>query len=109
MYIVMNRLEVPAEQAGAFEERFSANMTNTLAGVAGLHRSALLRPHRDQDPYVAVMEFDSEESFRGWLASDAFRAAHGHGPRNGGDDGAGDGPGPSVSSYEVVTEVTNPA
>jgi heme-degrading monooxygenase HmoA len=108
VYIVMNRLEVPADQAEAFEQRFSANMTGTLAGVAGLQRSALLRPHRDQDPYVAVMEFDSEESFRGWLASDAFRAAHGHGPR-GGDGEAGGGPGPSVSSYEVVTEVTNPA
>ncbi|MFZ4432569.1 MAG: antibiotic biosynthesis monooxygenase family protein [Microthrixaceae bacterium] len=109
MYIVMNRLEVPADQAEAFEQRFSANMTGTLAGVAGLHRSALLRPNRDEDPYVAVMEFDSEESFRGWLASDAFRAAHGHGPRSGDGDGDGGGPGPSVSSYEVVTEVTNPA
>ncbi len=106
MYIVMNRLDIPADQAEAFEERFSANMTGTLAGVSGLQRSALLRPHRDEDPYVAVMEFDSEESFRGWLSSDAFRAAHGHGPRGGDGDG---GPGPSVSSYEVVTEVTNPA
>ena len=110
MYIVMNRLEIEADQAEAFEQRFSANMTSTLAGVPGLVRSALLRPNRDEDPYVAVMEFDSEASFQGWLQSDAFRAAHGHGPRGGGDGGRGDGGGPggppSVSSYEIVPEVT---
>ena len=83
---------------------------STLAGVPGLVRSALLRPNCHEDPYVAVMEFDSEASFQGWLQSDAFRAAHGHGPRGGGDGGRGDGGGtggpPSVSSYEIVTEVT---
>lgn len=105
MYIVMNRLEIEADQAEAFEQRFSANMTSTLTGVPGLIRSALLRPNRDEDPYVAVMEFDSEASFHGWLQSDAFRAAHGHGPRSGGDGGEAGGP-PSVSSYEIVTEVT---
>jgi len=103
VYIVMNRLEVPAEQAAAFEARFGGNMASTLDGVSGLRRAALLRPHRDEDPYVAVMEFEDEAAFQGWLQSDAFRAAHGHGPREGG------GPGPSVSSYEVVTEVANPA
>jgi heme-degrading monooxygenase HmoA len=100
VYIVMNRLEVPAEQAETFEARFGGNMTATLVGVPGLRRAALLRPNRDEDPYVAVMEFDDETAFQGWLQSDAFRAAHGHGPREGG------GPGPAVSSYEVVTEVT---
>ena len=102
MYIVMNRLEVPAEQAGTFESHFSGNMTSTLGDVPGLHRAALLRPHRDEDPYVAVMEFTDETAFRNWVTSDAFRAAHGHGPREGGEP-------PSVASYEVVTEVTNPA
>jgi len=48
---------------------------------------------------VAVMEFTDEAAFRSWLSSDAFRAAHGHGPQQGGAP-------PSVASYEVVTEVT---
>lgn len=100
MYVVMNRIDVGAERAEMFEQHFSASMSNTLASVPGLIRSTLLRPSTPEDPYVAQIVFDSPESFQGWLRSDAFRAAHGHGP--GGD---GEGGGLNVSTYEVVNEV----
>ncbi len=100
MYVVMNRIEVGAERAEVFEEHFSASMSGTLAAVPGLVRSTLLRPTADGAPYIAQIVFDSKESFQGWLHSDAFRAAHGHGP--GGD---GQGGGPNVEAYEVVNEV----
>jgi heme oxygenase (staphylobilin-producing) len=99
MYVVMNRIDVGPERAEMFEQHFSGSMDGTLAGVPGLLRSTLLRPVRDEDPYVAEMVFDSKESFVGWLNSDAFQAAHGHGP------GGGEGGGPNVEAYEVVNEV----
>ncbi len=100
MYVVVNRIEVEAERAEMFEQHFSASMSDTLGAVPGLVRSTLLRPTADGSPYLAEIVFDSKESFTGWLHSDAFRAAHGHGPGGDGQDG-----GPNVDAYEVVNEV----
>lgn len=97
MYVVINRLDVPPARAEAFEERFGGNMAGTLGAVPGLVRSSLMRPHRDGDPYLAVMEFDTEADFQGWLHSDAFAHAHGHGP--------GQDAGRDVESYSVVIRV----
>lgn len=76
MYIVTNRIEVPAETATAFEETFAASMKNTLAGVPGLHRATLLRPEAPGLPYVSTMEFASKDDFLAWMRSDSFRASH---------------------------------
>ncbi len=100
MYIVINRIDVGPERAETFEQHFSRSMDGTLSAVPGLIRSTLLRPTAPDAPYLAQITFDSKESFLGWLQSDAFKAAHGHGP--GGD---GEGGGPNVESYEVVNEV----
>ena len=100
MYVVINRIEVGPERAEVFEQHFSGSMDGTLGAVSGLVRSTLMRPTAPDAPYLAQMVFDSKESFLGWLHSDAFKAAHGHGPGNGGEGG-----GPSVESYEVVNEV----
>jgi len=101
VYVSMNRIQVPAEHAEIFEQHFSRAMDGTLGQVGGLVRSTLLRPTEAGAPYVAQITFDSEESYRGWLSSDAFRAAHAHGPAaEGGADG-----GPNVETYEVVNEV----
>ena len=43
MYTVMNRITVPEEDAGRFEEEFAASMRDTLSGVEGLTGSRLLR------------------------------------------------------------------
>jgi len=110
MYVVMNRIEVGPERSEVFEQHFSRSMDGTLQSVPGLIRSTLLRPTGPDAPYIAQITFDTKESFLGWLQSDAFRDAHGHGPgggsggRPGGDDNAEGGP--NVESYEVVNEVT---
>jgi heme-degrading monooxygenase HmoA len=99
MFVVVNRIPVDAERAEVFEQHFSANMEGTLGDVAGLARAALLRPNRDGDPYLATMEFETEDDFAAWRTSDAFRAAHG------GRGGDPDAPAPAVESYTVVTAV----
>lgn len=101
MHVAMNRIQVPPEHAEIFEQHFSRSMDGTLGEVPGLVRSALLRPTTAGAPYVAQITFDSEESYRGWLSSDAFKSAHSHGP-GGASDGSG---GPDVETYEVVNEV----
>ncbi|MEZ5150110.1 antibiotic biosynthesis monooxygenase family protein [Rhodococcus zopfii] len=76
MFIVTNRIPVPAEGAEAFEKVFVESMNTTLAGVPGLHRTTLQRPVGDDAPYVSTMEFDTRDDFFAWLKSDSFRAAH---------------------------------
>ncbi|KOX23537.1 antibiotic biosynthesis monooxygenase [Saccharothrix sp. NRRL B-16348] len=67
---------VPAERAEEFEAHFRSNMRAYLPGVPGLRRSTLLRPTRPDQPYVSVNEFDTEDDFRAWVASDSFKEAH---------------------------------
>ncbi len=74
MYIVNNRIEAPVSDQ--FEQHFAGAMRSTLQGVPGLIRSTLMRPTQPGQPYVSTMEFDSEESFRAWMSSDSFQAAH---------------------------------
>lgn len=77
MYIVTNRISVPAERAQAFEERFIGNMRNNLPKVSGLARATLDRPVDPAAPYKVTMEFATETDFEGWRDSEAFRASHG--------------------------------
>jgi heme-degrading monooxygenase HmoA len=76
MYIVHNRINVPADQAEQFEQHFSASMASNLEGVAGLVRTTLLKPTKEDQPWVSTMEFATKEDFMGWLGSDSFKAAH---------------------------------
>lgn len=76
LYIVTNRIDVPAERAEAFEERFIGNMRNNLPKVAGLSRATLDRPVNENTPYKVTMEFEAESDFEAWKSSEAFRAAH---------------------------------
>ncbi len=76
MYIVTNRIDVPAERAEAFEERFIGNMRNNLPKVAGLSRATLDRPVNENTPYKVTMEFEAESDFEAWKSSEAFRASH---------------------------------
>lgn len=120
MYVVTNRLDIPAERAEAFEARFTSNMETNLADVAGLLRAALQRPVEAGQPYLAVMEFDSEADYTAWRDSEAFSRSHGK-PQEGGAGASDATPGRhaadhaaseprtttanAVERYEVVHEV----
>jgi heme-degrading monooxygenase HmoA len=99
MFVVHNRIDVPADKASAFEASFARSMRETLPEVPGLRRSVLLRPAKEGEPYVATMEFASRDDFTAWRNSDAFRAAHG------GDRSAGPQTPSMVESFTVVEEM----
>ncbi|MET0871664.1 MAG: antibiotic biosynthesis monooxygenase [Paeniglutamicibacter terrestris] len=77
MYVVTNRIEVPAERAAAFEERFISNMRNNLPKVQGLSRATLDKPVDPAAAYKVTMEFVAESDFIIWRDSEAFRTSHG--------------------------------
>ena len=76
MFVVHNRIQVPAETAAAFEAAFVLSMRTALTGVPGLRRSILMRLTGPESLFVSTMEFDSQDDFRAWMKSDAFKAAH---------------------------------
>jgi heme-degrading monooxygenase HmoA len=76
LYVVHNRIDVAVDDAEAFEAAFVESMRATLRGVPGLVRSMLMRPATNGQPYVATMEFASEDDFVTWTRSDAFKTAH---------------------------------
>lgn len=76
MYVITNRIDVPADTADDFEKVFVDSMRTTLDGVPGLNRTTLLRPAAEGLPYLSTMEFDSKDDFLAWLRSDSFKAAH---------------------------------
>lgn len=96
MYIVTNHIDVPAERAEAFEQRFTSNMHNNLPGVAGLVRATLDRPATSGQSYRAIMEFETEADFVAWRESEAFRTSHGgpSGKPSGTEPGPASGTGP---------------
>lgn len=76
MYVVTNRIDVPAERAPAFEERFVGNMRSNLPRVRGLARATLDRPVDPAAQYKVTMEFETEADFEAWRDSEAFRSSH---------------------------------
>ncbi|ASN82686.1 antibiotic biosynthesis monooxygenase family protein [Deinococcus ficus] len=75
MFVVHNRITVPAEHASTFEQMFTDSFKH-LASFPGLTRTTLQRPRQPDQPYVSTMEWESAEAFQDWMKSGSFRASH---------------------------------
>lgn len=75
MIIVMNRIPVNPEYAAAFEERFS-DRAALVDGMEGFVSFRLLRPGKEEDPYVVMTVWESQEHFQAWTRSEAFKEGH---------------------------------
>ncbi|MGP5227718.1 antibiotic biosynthesis monooxygenase family protein [Arthrobacter rhombi] len=76
MFIVANELVVDEMHQAQFESAFAQSMRATLPGVPGLLRASLLAPSEPGRGHVSTLEFESEDAYRAYLESPAFRAAH---------------------------------
>lgn len=75
MIVTCNRIPVNPDHAAAFEERF-ADRSTLVDGMPGFISFQLLRPKDPQDPYVVMTFWETEEAFRAWTESDAFKEGH---------------------------------
>lgn len=76
MFVVANELVVNEDHREQFETTFAQSIRETLIGVPGLLRTSLLAPTESGQGHLSTLEFESEEAYRAYLGSDAFRAAH---------------------------------
>ena len=77
MYLAMNRFTVTLENAEAFEALWLGRDSHLkdMDGFVAFHM--LKGPEIDgRILYASHTVWSSEEAFRGWTRSDAFRAAH---------------------------------
>jgi heme-degrading monooxygenase HmoA len=120
MFIAINRIVTPADQAQGLIDRFSAS--NGLAGQPGVLGFELLRrtwlgqahgesaePEQDLEEFLVTTRWESEADFQAWLQSDAFKRAHAQKPAAEGrsDDSPSASPKVSrsqASGYEVVLQ-----
>jgi heme oxygenase (mycobilin-producing) len=75
MFVVMNRISVNPQFAGAFEERFR-NRAGQVDRMPGFIRNLVLRPASPDDPYVVLTMWESRQAFEAWTQSDAFTQGH---------------------------------
>jgi heme-degrading monooxygenase HmoA len=74
MIVVQNRVPVADGHEEAFIERFRTRK-GLVDGQPGFIRNMVLRPVKG-DCFIVLTFWESEEHFRAWTESDAFKEAH---------------------------------
>jgi heme oxygenase (mycobilin-producing) len=75
MILVCNRIPVNPEFAEQFEKRFSQR-DRMVDGMPGFIAFQLLRPTKEDDPYIVQTFWEDRASFENWTSSDEFRQQH---------------------------------
>lgn len=75
LFVVSNRVPVAAAWREEFERRFRER-AGQIDSQAGFVRMEIHRPADDDSPYVVQTIWRDEASFRAWVGSDDFKAAH---------------------------------
>ena len=77
MYLAMNRFTVPLENAAEFEELWLSRESR-LQDMDGFVSFHMLKGPEENERvlYASHTVWQSEDHFRAWTTSDAFRASH---------------------------------
>jgi heme-degrading monooxygenase HmoA len=75
MFVAINAIEVPAERADDFGERF-ANRAGMVEHSPGFVRFELLRPADGGTRWLVATHWESEKAFEDWMSSRAFGEGH---------------------------------
>lgn len=77
MYLAMNRFTVPLENAAEFEDLWLSRESR-LNGLEGFVSFHMLKGPEEEGKvlYASHTVWETEDHFRAWTRSDAFRASH---------------------------------
>jgi heme oxygenase (mycobilin-producing) len=101
--VKINVLQVPEGRGEVLEQRFAAR-AGEVEKVDGFESFELMRPTEGFDRYLVVTRWRDEESFQGWLTSNAFQKGHaqaggGEGASAGGHPGGSEGGGEEAGGH----------
>lgn len=97
--VKINAIETPEGAGPRLEERFSERL-GEVEKSPGFLGFELLRPTAGESRYFVYTRWETEEAFRAWRESSAFR--RGHTDRAGSGGQAPVGTGSSLLEFEVV-------
>ncbi|MFP4322770.1 MAG: antibiotic biosynthesis monooxygenase family protein [Anaerolineales bacterium] len=75
MIVTCNRIPVNPDYAEDFEARF-ADRASLVDGMPGFIAFQLLRPTKPEDPYIVMTFWESQDHFKAWTQSEAFKEGH---------------------------------
>jgi heme-degrading monooxygenase HmoA len=97
--VKINAIEVPEGRGAALEERFAQRL-GEVEQAPGFLGFELLRPTAGEGRYFVYTRWESEEAFRAWRESSAFRRGHADRPGHGGQEPVGTGS--ALLEFDVV-------
>ncbi len=74
-FVAINQIRCRADYRDRFEELFRtrAHAIDRMPGFCGMQ---VLRPQKDDAPYLVISFWESEEAFRAWVGSPEFLEGH---------------------------------
>lgn len=99
--VKINAIEVAPEMSATLEERF-AKRASEVESMPGFEGFELLRPVEGETRYFVYTRWESEEAYRAWVDSDAFKRGHAQARA---DEGKTVAHGASLLAFEVVQKV----
>lgn len=99
--VKINAINVAEGRGPELEERF-AKRASEVESMPGFESFELLRPVEGDSRYFVYTRWESEEAFRSWVESDAFRRGHAQAAA---DSGGAVAHGSDLLQFEVVQQV----
>jgi heme-degrading monooxygenase HmoA len=74
-FVAINYISCVPSYKARFEELFAsrAHAIDTMPGFINMH---VLRPAKEEDNYLIVSYWETEDAFKDWTKSEAFRIGH---------------------------------
>lgn len=104
-FVAINYITCSPEYRERFEFLF-ANRAKAIDLMPGFHNMHVLRPDKEQDDYLIVSYWDSEESFKAWTSSENFREGHKRGFADLAQAKAEGRPAPMSSSFKTYKAIS---
>lgn len=75
MFVAINYITAEPKYVERFEELFKSR-AGAIDAMPGFRSVQILKPQANEEPYLVVSHWDSEENFKDWTQSEAFHAGH---------------------------------
>lgn len=105
-FVAINYIECTPEYVPRFEQLFSTR-AHAIDKLPGFRNMYVLKPTAQQEKYLIVSHWDSEDNFKAWTRSEAFLEGHKRGfedVRKAKESGL---PAPMHSDFKTYNILTN--